>query len=353
MAYQNVNQGYAAPGAPYIAPQYGVPHPAAPYGGPPQQYGLPPATGGYGSYGVPQPVQQQPAAVGFGGYGAPPAPQQQQPPFSTHGGVGAPPPQAYQGRTQPAQAPAPAAPKPAKFKPGDEIMGHPTCKPVRNFDEEADATAVRTAIKEGSNGAAGLINIIAYRSTEQRQKIRGFYKTMTGRDMMEDIRGMLHMNTHRVVAAMMRAEDERDAHYLYKAMKGRGYDEDALIEVIVSRSSEQLKAVKAAYKRAYEVDLEDEVLREARGSFKKLLIGLLQANRTPWETEVDMAKCRKDAKDLCAPPMHSVVILVLGEHVQRSASCVLRCTRTCFFTRFPCVIPNLLRCTSVHIAMCL
>ena len=61
------------------------------------------------------------------------------------------------------------------------------------------------------------------------------------------------------------------------------YDEDALIEVIVSRSSEQLKAIKAAYKRTYDVDLEDEVLREARGSFKKLLIGLLQANRTPWE----------------------------------------------------------------------
>ena len=46
----------------------------------------------------------------------------------------------------------------------------------------------------------------------------------------------------------------------------------------------------------YKNTLEAAIESEFSGNFKKLLIGLLQANRSAWSTEVDVAKMRKDAE---------------------------------------------------------
>ena len=82
---------------------------------------------------------------------------------------------------------------------------------------------------------------------------------------------------------MMRSEAERDAHLLYKAMKGRGYDEDTMLEIIVSRDNDKLKDVRDKFKEMYDRDLEDAFKDEASGAFQKLIIGLLQANRSDWK----------------------------------------------------------------------
>ena len=48
----------------------------------------------------------------------------------------------------------------------------------------------------------------------------------------------------------------------------------------------------------YGRSLEDAILDEASGQIQKLMIGLSMGNRKPYETKVDIIKCRKDAQAL-------------------------------------------------------
>ena len=55
---------------------------------------------------------------------------------------------------------------------------------------------------------------------------------------------------------MFMTPPEYDAYCLYKAMKGLGTNEGVLIEIIGTRSPQQLMAVKVAFRQMYNEDLE-------------------------------------------------------------------------------------------------
>jgi len=183
------------------------------------------------------------------------------------------------------------------FVPLAAKQGRATCKPAPNFSAENDAQALYDVVNKSKNKDA-IINVIAYRSTEQRQEIRKLYKTLYGRDLLEELDNVLGGSLQRVIMAAMRDEAERDAHILYKAMKGMGYDEETLLEILISREGPQIAAIKAFYVTKYGRSLEDAILDEASGQIQKLMIGLSMGNRKPYETKVDIIKCRKDAQAL-------------------------------------------------------
>jgi len=192
----------------------------------------------------------------------------------------------------------PAARKVATtYTPLAEKQGIPTCKPAPNFSPEKDAEALYEVVNKSKSKDA-IINVIAYRSTAQRQEIRTIYKQMYGRDLIEELDNVLGGTFQRIVMASMRDEAERDAHILYKAMKGVGYDEETLLEILISREGAQIEAIGRFYFGTYGISLEDAILSEASGQIQKLLVGLAQGNRTPYETKVDVLKCRKDAQVL-------------------------------------------------------
>eukprot|EP00035_Acanthoeca_spectabilis_P022669 m.445098 g.445098 ORF g.445098 m.445098 type:complete len:445 (-) comp19185_c0_seq1:2224-3558(-) len=294
--------GASAPGAPGYAPPGGA------YQVPPAQpaYGVQP---GYAHPGYAQPQPGFAPQPGFG-YGAPAAPASgtyQVPPaaapapYQPPGGLavvpgsGAPPPAAY---SAPAKVPvAVKAPEPVVYTPDDQSTGHPTCTPAADFDAERDATAINDAFTM-SGGLRTVINILAYRSTPQRVEIRSMYKTMYGRDLLTTIDENSTRNTQRVLQAMCRESDERDAHVIMKAFKGRGYEPDVILYILISRGSDELKAVKARYKKMFDIELEDHIKKECSGPFMKLLIGLAQANRCDWNTPVKVDKCKRDAEAL-------------------------------------------------------
>lgn len=66
-----------------------------------------------------------------------------------------------------------------------------------------------------------------------------------------------------------------DADILYKAMKGFGTDENALIAVLCNRTWEQRKEIALAFKTSYGKDLVKEIESETSGNFEKLLVNLL------------------------------------------------------------------------------
>ena len=162
---------------------------------------------------------------------------------------------------------------------------------------EKDAETLRNAMKGIGTDEAAIIKVIANRTNDQRQKIKLAYKTAYGRDLIADLKSELRGNFEDAVLALFETPVDFDVRELNKAMKGAGTDEDTLIEIIASRPNWMLKKIKDRYKELYKKDLESAVSSEVRGDLKRLLVSLLQANRSE-NTKPKDSDCEAKAKEL-------------------------------------------------------
>ena len=145
---------------------------------------------------------------------------------------------------------------------------------------QADAEALRKAMKGFGTDETTLIKICANRTNTQRQQLKQAYKSAFGRDLISDLKSELHGKFEDAMVALFTEPIEYDADQLRAAMKGAGTNEDTLIEIIASRTPQQLMAVKAKYKEKYNRDLETDVKKETSHTLQRLLISLLQGSRS-------------------------------------------------------------------------
>jgi annexin A7/11 len=169
--------------------------------------------------------------------------------------------------------------------------------PSSDFNDEAVATALRKAMKGLGTDEAAIIKQLSSIDSNQRQAVKMKYKTMYGRDLIHDLKSELGGNFENVTLAMMMTKTEYDAYCLRHAMKGAGTDERALIEVLATRSNEEINAAKAAYHEMFGRDLEKDVMSETSGHLKRILVSLAQGNRDE-STDVDQGKAAADAQAL-------------------------------------------------------
>ena len=164
---------------------------------------------------------------------------------------------------------------------------------------EADCEALMKAMKGWGTDDAALIKIIANRTNAYRQQLKVTYKSMYGRDLVDELKSETSGNFEDAIVALFYTPVDYDCYSLMKAMKGAGTNEDTLTEIIASRSNSQLKTIIARYKEIYGKDLEKQVASEVSGDYKKILISLLQCNRSE-NKNPDPAVCEQKAKDLYA-----------------------------------------------------
>ena len=143
-----------------------------------------------------------------------------------------------------------------------------------------------------------LINFILSKTNKERQQIRVAYKVCCGTDLLEDIDKNLSDNFQRTVRALFQRPAEYDAESLYYGMKGLGTDEDVLIEILCTRSNEQLKKIIEEFdKISPECTLEQWIMSETSGSFRNLLTSLIQCKRS--ENSIpDESRCYNLALEL-------------------------------------------------------
>ena len=165
------------------------------------------------------------------------------------------------------------------------------------FSPEVDAKTLRDAMKGLGTDELAITKLVANRTNEQRQKILEAYKSCYGRDLIEDLKDELSGNYEDAIIALFNTPVDYDAKQLRKAMKGAGTDESTLIEIIATRPSQHLQEVKKAFTKLFERNLEDDIKSETSGDLQRLLIALLQGNRSI-NTNPDQAKCKQDADDL-------------------------------------------------------
>ncbi|XP_076454861.1 annexin-B12-like [Babylonia areolata] len=264
-----VSGGYPPSTAPYGASQPGYPSATTPDYRPPD-YGAP-SYGAPGQYGAPPSGQYGPPATA-GGYGAP----------ATTSSAG------YSGAGSTAYGKVPPA---ASYV----IREEGTLKPYPRFSAEEDVQKLRKAMKGFGTDEQALVNVLAYRSNDQRQNLKLMFKTCFGRDLVQDLKSELSGCFQDAMIALMYRPEEFDAAELRRAMKGLGTDEAALIEILCTRTNAQIHAITNAYKQMYGRKLDQDIISETSGHFRKLLVSMCAGGRLE-QQPVDLQKAQTDAQ---------------------------------------------------------
>ncbi|XP_059616229.1 annexin B11 isoform X2 [Phlebotomus argentipes] len=176
-------------------------------------------------------------------------------------------------------------------------FGTPTVTAAPGFDPVTDAKALRKAMKGFGTDEDALINVICRRTNEQRQMIAREYKTNFGKDLIEDIKSETSGNFENLLVSLMTPIVDFYAQELHDAMAGMGTDEDVLIEVLGSMSNYEIHTIKFAYEKMYGQSLENRLISETSGNFKRLLVSLSVGGRD--ESGVtDPVAAQNDAREL-------------------------------------------------------
>jgi len=169
-----------------------------------------------------------------------------------------------------------------------EIFG--TVGPAKDFDAEADAKVLYKAMKGIGTDQKPITAIVSQRSTKQLKKVASQFQTMFGKDLQKWLKSELSGNYEKVVLGRFYGRYEYQAYILRTAMKGVGTNEQALIDVICSKTSEEMKKVTKAYKDLYERDLIKDIQRETSGDLGRILVSCATANRETKPVDNDEAK---------------------------------------------------------------
>ncbi|XP_065314124.1 annexin A4-like isoform X2 [Gordionus sp. m RMFG-2023] len=142
-----------------------------------------------------------------------------------------------------------------------------------------------------------LIDIITKRTNIQRQQIAQIYKGLYNKDLYQEIKSEVSGKLEKVLLALLTPPDVYDAQCLNDAIKGLGTNESILIEILCSRTPQQIIRIKEAYKRIYGRDLERDVAGDTSGDLEKILLALCRSQRD-YSNRVDGNKAQQDAQRL-------------------------------------------------------
>jgi len=142
-----------------------------------------------------------------------------------------------------------------------------------------------------------IVEVLCARSNAQRQDIARVFKTMYGKDMIKDLKSELSGDFEDLILALMENPVKYDADQLYKAMARLGTRENVLIEIMTTRTNTQIFQLKQAYAQVYKRDLEDHLVSETSGYFKRLLVSMCAGGRDE-SNQTNPLKANQDARQL-------------------------------------------------------
>uniref|UniRef100_A0A8C5JYZ2 Annexin n=1 Tax=Jaculus jaculus TaxID=51337 RepID=A0A8C5JYZ2_JACJA len=243
---------------------------------PPVPSGTYPGPGGYPSPGgYPAPGGQgsgaPPGGAGFSGY--------PQPPSQSYSGGPAqvPVPGGFPGGQIPSQYPGgqPQYPsQPAAMTQGTQG----TIRPAANFDAMRDAEILLKAMKGFGTDEQAIVDVVASRSNDQRQKIKSAFKTMYGKDLIKDLKSELSGNMEELILAFF-MPPTYDAWSLRHAMQGVGTQERVLIEILCTRTNQEIREIVRCYESEFVRDLEKDIRSDTSRHFERLLMAQDDAQR--------------------------------------------------------------------------
>jgi len=170
--------------------------------------------------------------------------------------------------------------------------------PPNKFDPVADAKAIRNALKGAHTDEKAIIKILTTRSNRQIQVIRKSYAVLyEDKDLIQNIKDETSGNFEKIAVILLLPRPDFDAQCLYSAMAGMGTNEDILIEILCTRTAEEVKEIIKSYDRMYDKALDKIVKAECGGNLNKLFQAILTCVRAP-DGPTDDVQAKKDAEIL-------------------------------------------------------
>ncbi|XP_010862305.1 annexin A2 isoform X1 [Esox lucius] len=167
-----------------------------------------------------------------------------------------------------------------------------TIRPFFNFNAERDAQDIQAALEQKgtvsmSNDAVTLVKILTNCDNAQRQIIAQTFKNMKGKELITGLKEAVSGELADLLSALVMTPLQFEAYRLMQAMEGIGTDEEGLLEILCTRSPQQLSKISAIYKEDYKKDLEEDLKGETSGHFAKLLVALLKKKVIVGEVQTD------------------------------------------------------------------
>lgn len=116
--------------------------------------------------------------------------------------------------------------------------------------------------------------------------------------MISALKGALSGSLETVILGLMKSTAQFDASEIKTSIKGLGTDEETLIEILCSRSNDELVEIKKVYKELFKKELDKDVAGDTSGNFAKLLLALVQTKRAEPSSITDYEKIDEDARAL-------------------------------------------------------
>jgi len=178
------------------------------------------------------------------------------------------------------------------------MSGHATVNPTPNFNVKEDAHALRKALNHliGCDDKA-LIAIIGSRTGAELKQVAHEYKVEFGRILHDDLKSKTSFHFQDALLGHIQTRTEFDAWALHHAIAGAGTDDHALIEILCTRNNAEIAAIRAVYKETYGKELEDHIIGDTSGHFKRLLVSLVQGAREE-NVPPNLEEAQRDAKIL-------------------------------------------------------
>ncbi|KAM3831109.1 annexin A3 [Vipera latastei] len=154
-----------------------------------------------------------------------------------------------------------------------------TIRDFPGFNASKDAEALKRAMEGLGTDETTLIEILTGRSNAQRQLIAAEYKAYTGKELKDALKEETFGDFRHVLSALVTPPAEFDAEEINQTLKGVGTNETALIEIVASRTSQQIRDVIQAYYRIYRSSMNEDVGWDTSGDTKRTLLALLDARR--------------------------------------------------------------------------
>lgn len=155
---------------------------------------------------------------------------------------------------------------------------------------------MRNALKGFGTDEETVLQILGNHTYDQRAAIAKAFKTAYGKDLIEDLKSELAGDFEELCIAMLTPPRVYDAKQIHQALSGAGTDETTLVEIMVTRSNDEINQIKEAYKKEFENDLESGLQGDTSGYFGRLMVSLCCAGRESDEWFADEAKAAEDAQ---------------------------------------------------------
>jgi len=155
----------------------------------------------------------------------------------------------------------------------------PHIVPYKNFNAGNDCEKLKEALEGPGINEQCIIDILTARTNDQRKEIAFCYANSFDRELIDDLNKKLSGKFRDIIIGLMTPLDEYLCKELHKSLTGLSTDEDALVEILCTKTNKEMTQLIEAYENLYNRPLVEHLCSSTGGHFRRLLTMIVTGTR--------------------------------------------------------------------------